>query len=61
MIANICLEGKLYIYRENNEKLQVEFGFKEFEAIKLSSFFLRWTCGLSCMREYLEKEKDGEM
>ena len=57
----ICLEEKYYIYRGNNEKIQAEFDFKEFEAIKLSSFFIRWTCGLSCMRVYLEKEKAREM
>ena len=61
MIANICLEEKQYIYRENNEKIRAEFGFKDFEASKISSFFLRWTYGMSRIREYLEKEKAREM
>ena len=52
---------KKYICRANNEKVQPQFSFKYFEAIKLSSCFLRWRNGLSCIREYLEKEKAGEM
>ena len=52
---------KLYIYIVDNEKLQPQFGFKDFEASKLSSCFLRWTYRLPCIQEYLEKEKGGEM
>ena len=31
---------KQYIYTANNEKIQPQFGFKDFEASKLSSCFL---------------------
>ena len=34
---------KQYIYTADNEKIQPQFGFKDFEAIKLSSCFLRST------------------
>ena len=54
-------DKKKYIYRENNEKLQPQFVFKDFEASNLSSCFLRWTNGLSCIQEYMENEKGGEM
>ena len=50
-----------YIYKANNEKVQPQFAFKDFEESKLSSCFLHWTNGLSCIQEYLEKEKGGEM
>ena len=52
---------KQYIYTADNEKLQPQFGFKDFEASKISSCFLCWTYQLPCIREYLEKEKGGEM
>ena len=52
---------KRYIYTTNNENLQPQFRFKDFEASKLSSCFLRSTYRLPCIQEYLEKEKGGEM
>ena len=52
---------KQYIYTTGNEKIQPQFGFKDFEASKLSSFFLRSTYRLPCIQEYMEKEKGGEM
>ena len=52
---------KIVHCRANNEKVQPLFAFKDFEAIKFLSCFLRWKNGLSCIREYLEKEKAGEM
>ena len=52
---------KPYIYRIDNENIQPQFVFKDFEASKISSCFLHWTNGLSCIQEYLEKEKGGEM
>ena len=52
---------KQYIYTAESEKIQPQFGFKYFEASKLSSCFLRWTYLLHCIRQYLEKEKGGEM
>ena len=52
---------KKYIYTTKNEKLQPQFGFKDFEASKISSYFLHWTYRFPCIREYLEKEKGGEM
>ena len=52
---------KQYIYTADNEKFEAEVGFKYFEASKLSSCFLRSTYRLPCIREYLEKEKGGEM
>ena len=50
---------KQYIYTIDNEKIQPQFGFKDFEASKLSSCFLRSTYRFPCIREYLEKEKGG--
>ena len=52
---------KQYIYIEDNENIQPQFGFKNFEASKLSSCFLRSTYRLPCIQEYLEKAKGGEM
>ena len=46
---------KQYIHIADNEKLQPQFGFKDFEASTLSSCFLHWTYRLPCIREYLEK------
>ena len=55
------MKEKQYIYTADNEEIQAESGFKDFEASKLSSFFLCSTYRLPCIREYLEKEKGGEM
>ena len=52
---------KQYIYIAENEKLQPQFGFKDFEASKLSSCFLRSKHRLPCVREYLEKKKGEEI